>query len=218
MFDSLEARQKKALMYVAVAIVLLILAAVVLPRMQQPVEDTAGKLAKELTPPNVSEEKKVTIVQERIVVPGTINVSDKVQSYSEQQVIKLLKDRVSDSNAHIYSKGSMRAANGAEFDEFLVALKNNKAEIGFAKAMEATQTAFWGNAQGSRHMIGAGFMITRDDLGNDHSYALVLVMTGSKAAIAAVSATSTDPENNWFIWTSENTPGKEVYTATLTSG
>ncbi|MCX6758907.1 MAG: hypothetical protein NTX14_04325 [Candidatus Nealsonbacteria bacterium] len=218
MLDSLEARQKKALMYVAAAIVLLILAAVVLPRMQQPAEDTAGKLAKELTPPNVSEEEKVRIVQEKIVVPGPINVSDKVQSYSEQQVIKLLKDRVLDSNAHIYSKGSMRAATGAEFGEFLVALKNNRAEIGFAKAMEATQTAFWGNSQESRHTIGAGFMITRDDQGNDHSYALVLVMTGSKPAIAAVSATSTDPENNWFIWTRENTPGKEAYIATLTSG
>jgi hypothetical protein len=218
MLESLSPDQKKVAKIAGAVIALLILAAVVLPRMQQPVEDSASRLAEELTPPNKSAEVPVRIVEREIVVPGTINVSDNVKSYSEQQALKLIKNRDPDNNAHRYTKGDMRAATGAEFGEFLAALKNRKATTGFARATGAEQAVFWANPDASRKKIGAGYMVTIDDMGYDHCYALVLIMAGSKPAIAAVSATSTDPETDWFIWTSENTPGKGAYIVTITSG
>ena len=218
MFEGMDPDSKRIAKIVALVIALLILAAVVLPRMQQPVEDSASRIAEELTPPNESVEIPERIVEREIVVPGPINVSDDVKSYSEQQGLKLVKNRDPDNNAHRYTKGDMRTATGAEFNEFLVALKNNKANTGFARATGTEQAVFWANPDASRKKIGAGYMVTLDDMGYDHCYALVLIMAGSKPAIAAVSATSTDPENDWFIWTSENTPGKGAYIVTITSG
>ncbi|HOX30217.1 MAG TPA: hypothetical protein P5080_03630 [Candidatus Paceibacterota bacterium] len=218
MLEGLSIEQKRVAKIIAGVIVLLILAAVVLPRMQQPVEDTASKIAEKVIPPNETKEEKVRVVEREVVVPGPINVSDDVKSYSEIQVLKLLNNRDPDDDAHRYTKGDMRAATGTEFSEFLAALDSSQAGTGVAKAMDAIQSAFWNNPEKSRHKIGAGYMVTRDDYG-DRCYALVLVMTGSKPAIAAVSATSTDPETDWFIWTGENTPGSRgAYIITLTSG
>jgi hypothetical protein len=218
MLDGLSPDQKKVAKIAGAVIALLILAAVVLPRMQQPVEQGVEDIKKELTPEKENTSEEVRIVQREVVVPGPINVSDDVKSYSEQQGLKLVKNRDPDNNAHRYTKGDMRTATGAEFDEFLVALKNNKANTGFARATGTEQAVFWSNPDASRKKIGAGYMVTLDDMGYDHCYALVLIMAGSKPAIAAVSATSTDPENDWFIWTSENTPGKGAYIVTITSG
>jgi hypothetical protein len=218
MLEGVDPEQKRVAKIAGMVIALLIVAIVVLPLMQQPVEDSANRIAEELTPPNESVETPVRIIEKEVVVPGPINVSDDVKSYSEQQVLKLIKNRDPDNNAHRYTKGDMRAATGAEFEEFLAALKNSKATTGFARATGTEQAVFWANSDASRKKIGAGYMVTLDDMGYDHCYALVLIMAGSKPAIAAVSATSSDPENDWFIWTSENTPGKEAYIATLTSG
>ena len=211
----MDKKQKRIVLVIAL-VALAIAVALLLPKVQQPVERGMDKVEKELTPPSASEEQKTITVIKEVAVPGSINASDDVKSYDAYQVLAMLKKR-DDGGAHKYSKGAtIRAATGSEFDEFLAALKSAKGNTGYAKAVNAVSTTFWNSDDSQKRKIGAGFMVARNG-GADHCYALVLIMTGSKPALAAVNALSDDPAKDWFVWSEENTPG-EAYIVTLTSG
>lgn len=211
----MDKKQKRIVLIIGL-VALAIALALLLPKVQQPVERGMDKVEKELTPPDASEEKKTVTVIKEVAVPGSINASDDVKSYDAYQLFAMLKKR-DDGTAHKYSKGAtIRAATGAEFEEFLAALKDAKGNTGYAKAVNAVSTTFWNSDDPQKRKIGAGFMVTRNG-GADHCYALVLVMTGSKPALAAINALSDDPGKDWFVWSEENTPG-EAFIVTLTSG